>query len=73
MKFHPRRLKEEDVDMFLEATEQRPKPKNRDQIIEAIKANNAYRWWRLNRDYQWLRKRMKKMGYSPDDARELLR
>lgn len=67
-----RRLKEEDVDMFLEAAEQRPPTKDKTQIIESIKANNAYRWWRLNHDYKWLKKRMKKMGYSPDDAKELL-
>jgi hypothetical protein len=54
----------------------RPKmmrPRTREDIIEAIKKQNSSRWWRLNHDFKWLKRRMKKMGLSPDDARELLK
>jgi len=68
----PRRLTEEDYVGFFEATERRTGPMTRDQIIEAIRQKNPYRWWRIQYDYRWLKKQVKKLGLNPDDARELL-
>jgi hypothetical protein len=48
------------------------KPKTRADIIAELKRRNPHRWWRVNHDYRWLKRRMKKMGYNPDDAKELL-
>jgi hypothetical protein len=68
-----KKLDDDMVDSFFEAAEQRPKrPQNRDELIALIKKSNSHRWWRLNYDYKWLRRQMKKHGYNPDDARELL-
>ncbi len=68
-----KKLDDDMVDSFFEAAEQRPKrPQNRDELIELIKKNNSYRWWRLQHDYKWLRRQLKKNGYNPDEARELL-
>jgi len=44
----------------------------RDEIIAKIKQKNGYRWWRIQYDYRWLRRQVKKLGQNPDDARELL-
>lgn len=61
------------IDSFFEAADSRKaRPVDRDGIIDLIKSKNSYRWWRLNHDYKWLRKEMKRLGYNPDDARELL-
>ena len=59
-------------DWWFEAGEIR-RPRTRDEIIREIQRHSRHRWWRINRDYRWLKKRMKKMGYSPDDAKDLLR
>ena len=67
-----RRLTEVDVSAWNKAADRRKPQMDREQIIERIKARNAYRWWRLNHDYKWLERQMKKMGLSPQDARELL-
>jgi hypothetical protein len=70
-----KRLDDEMVDSFFSAADERNRhrrPRNRDELIELIKRDNSYRWWRLQHDYNWLRKQMKKHGYNPDEARELL-
>jgi hypothetical protein len=70
-----RKLDEETIDSFFGAADERHKhmkPRNRDEIIELVTRSNTYRWWRLKHDYKWLQKQMKKHGYNPDEARELL-
>lgn len=68
----PRRLREEDVIAFYEASDKRRPALGRDEIITIIRGKNSYRWWRIQHDYKWLRKQMRKLGQNPDDARELL-
>lgn len=68
----PRRLDDGDWSAFMEAASDRRKPMSREQIIEAVKARNPHRWWRLQWDYKWLEKQMKRLGQNPEDARELL-
>lgn len=48
------------------------KPRTRADIIAYIKKRDPHRWWRLNRDIKWIRKRLKKLGLNPEDWRELL-
>jgi len=75
-----RRLNENDLDGIWEASTDRvthaafrvTRRMTRDEIVVAIKQKNSYRWWRIQMDYRWLRKQMKKLGQNPDDARELL-
>lgn len=68
-----RKLEVADVDSFMDAADRRRiPPQTKEQVIEIIKKKNSYRWWRLRHDYKWLRRQMKKLGLSPDDARELL-
>jgi len=65
-------LRRESEDAAPSLTVNVDKRASRDDIIAAVKANNSYRWWRLNHDYRWLRKRLKKMGLDPDQAKDLL-
>lgn len=75
-----RRLNQNDLDGIWEASTDRvtsaafrtPRRMTRDEIIAVIKQKNGYRWWRIQYDYRWLRKQMKKLGQNPDEARELL-
>ena len=70
-----RKLDEETIDSFFSAADQRKhvrRPQTREEIIALVTSSNTYRWWRLQHDYKWLKKQMKKHGYNPDEARELL-
>lgn len=44
----------------------------KEALIAAIKEKNKYHWWRLNYDYRWLQRQLKKMGYNPEEAKDLL-
>ncbi len=46
--------------------------RTRDKIRDFFQARNRWRWNRLQRDYAWLRKEMKKVGLNSEDARYLL-
>ncbi len=46
--------------------------RTRAKIRDFFQARNRWRWNRLQRDYAWLRKEMKKVGLNPEDARYLL-
>lgn len=67
-----RPLTESEVFSLQLAVDKRTGPRDRSQIIAQIKAKNSYRWWRIQYDYRWLRKQMRKMGYNPDEAKDLL-
>lgn len=76
--YKKRTLDDDDYESFFSAADARPRrttprsPQTRADIIAALEKKNSYRMWRLNHDYKWLRRQMKKMGHDPDDARELL-
>lgn len=44
----------------------------RKHLQDLMARRNKWRWRRLNRDYKWLEKEMKKLGLNPEDARFLL-
>jgi len=67
-----RKVQPDEMEGWFEASELRIPAQTRDSIIARIKEQNSYRWWRLNHDYKWLKRQMKKMGLNPDEARELL-
>lgn len=67
----PRRLTSRDITDFYEASDARPF-KGRTSIARRIQKEHPYRFHALLRQYSWLRRKMKKMGYNPDDARWLL-
>lgn len=60
------------VDSFMEAADQRKGPRTKAEILAIIKKRNGYRLWRIRHDYKWLQKEMRRLGYNPDDAKELL-
>jgi len=68
----PRAMTASDIDAWLLAADKRTSPRSRNQIIASIKAQNSYRWWRLNHDIKWIKRQMKKAGLSPDDWKDLL-
>ena len=65
-------LDDEMVDSFMKSADKRTGPRTTEEIVEIIKARNGYRLWRLRKDYKWLQKEMRRLGYNPDDAKELL-
>lgn len=65
-------LDDEMVDSFFTEADKRTGPRTSEDITEAIKARNSYRFWRLQHDLKWFRKELKRLGYSPDDFREFL-
>lgn len=67
-----RRLNENDIEGFFHAASRRPRYMSKEDIILQLKKDNWFRWWRLNNDFKWLKRRLKKMGTDPEQARELL-
>ena len=67
-----RRLNEDDIEGFFHAASRRPKYKTSDEIIRQLKKDNWFRWNRLQSDLRWMKRRLKKMGVDPEQARELL-
>lgn len=68
----PRTLDDADYVSWFAAADRRTDPLSRDELIVEIKKRNPHRWWRIQYDYKWLRRQMKRLGQNPDDARELL-
>lgn len=46
--------------------------RTRQQIRDYMNEKYKWRWRRLQRDYRWLERVMKKIGLNPEDARYLL-
>jgi hypothetical protein len=65
-------LDDEMIDSFMKAADKRTGPRSKEEIVEIIKKRNGYRLWRLRKDYKWLQREMRRLGYNPDDAKELL-
>lgn len=66
----PRPLTPDDVGSFFKAAE-KPKPPVKDAawVRKQLSVRNPVRWARLQRDYRWMQKSMKKMGLNPEEAR----
>lgn len=72
-----RQATDDEVNSWFDAADRRPKRAklkfiSAEDAIEFVKTKNSYRWWRLNYDYRWLRKTLKKGGYDPEIAKDLL-
>lgn len=69
----PRRdMTSNDAAMFDTAAYERPPSPSKQKIIDDIRLTNPVRWARLNREYRWFQKQLRKRGLSPEDARYLL-
>lgn len=67
-----RKLDEADIELFVAAAEARRPMKTRDEVIALLERKNQWRMWRLRKDFKWLQKQLKRMGYNPEEARDLL-
>lgn len=68
----PSKLNDQNISDFDLATRARKPLRNKEDIWAELKSRNPVRVNRLQRDYRWVQKQMKKMGLNPEDARELL-
>jgi hypothetical protein len=46
--------------------------RTRQKIRDFMSTEHGWRWRRLQRDYKWLERVMKKTGLNPEDARYIL-
>lgn len=46
--------------------------RDRKQLVDYLMAKNPRRWARMQRDFTWARREMKKLGKNPEDVRFLL-
>jgi hypothetical protein len=67
-----RKLTEEDYQSFFDAADSRPPSLSSEQIILLLRKDSPFRWWRLNYDVKWARRRLKRHGLDPNLIRELL-
>lgn len=70
-----RPLTEDDVSDFERAAADRDKtmkPKTRDQVRSAMFAKNPVRMARIESDFRWMQRQMKKFDLNPEDARHVL-
>ena len=71
-----RKLTYDDVDSFFKAAEKERKPELPPLTVRGLQAffqkENPVRWWRMQRDLRWMKKKMVKKGYRAEDARWLL-
>lgn len=66
-------LTNDDLGSFEKAANTRPPKELKPADLKAyLLAENFVRWSRLQRDYRWAGRRLKKKGYNPDDVRWLL-
>ena len=63
-------VREGDDDVYGAAYD-RP-PSNLATLRKRIYSLSPVRWKRMQRDFRWMQKQMKKMGLNPEDARWLL-
>lgn len=72
----PRQLRDADLvgwnESLSERARRQPKPETWEEVRRAIQMSNPVRWGHLQSELRWLKKKMKKMGLNPDDARYLL-
>jgi hypothetical protein len=59
-----------DFDAWIEAKP--PKELDRQQVIAYLKAKNRVRWWRMQSDFRWAQRMLRKLGRDPEEARWLL-
>lgn len=72
MRFGKKPASEEDVQDWIDAADNRRGSLSDDEIIAYLNSKNWYRWWRIGQDYRWVKKQLKKLGVSPERARNLL-
>ncbi|HEY6021733.1 MAG TPA: hypothetical protein VIY48_18245 [Candidatus Paceibacterota bacterium] len=59
---------------LFDPTDERPlvRQKTIDDIRAELRSDNPWRWMRMRSDVRWMRRRMKKRGYNPEDFRWIL-
>lgn len=62
-----RKIDRKAVISFGEATEKRTKPRDVPAIRRTLYAHNYVRMLRLQRDVDWLKRTLRKMGLNPED------
>lgn len=67
-----RRMTRADAASFERAIAKAPKVRDVAAIRKELCTRNYVRWLRLQRDFAWMQKEMKKMGYNPEDARQII-
>lgn len=67
----PRPLSGVDITAFIEAAESKP-PRGVPEMRRYVQLKNPVRWRRMQRDFRWMQRKMKKLGLNPEDARWLL-
>lgn len=69
----PRTLTEDDVqDMLKAAGVRKPSMTTRQKQARLLKLHNFVRWNRMQSDFKWAKKVLKKNGYDPEEVRFLL-
>ena len=70
-----RHLTEDDLAGWSDALDSREKaikPRTVQDVRILVRKVNFVRWHRLQKDFAWLQKEMKKMDLNPEDARYIL-
>jgi hypothetical protein len=67
----PQYLGEQDIGSFDTATRARKPIRNQEDIWDYLKTKNPVRVHRMRKDYRWMQRQIKKIGLSPEDAREM--
>lgn len=67
----PRNLNEDDVSGWMKAAEKPIGPVTQDDLRRHMRRVNFVRWRRLQKDFRWMMREMKKLGLNPEDARWL--
>lgn len=70
-RYESRPLTDEDMSSWFAAAERQDgyqPPRGREAVRRHLTKRNAVRFWRLKRDYKWLRKELAKIGINPEDA-----
>lgn len=55
-----------------ERARRQPKPETWAEVRRAISHENPVRWAQMQSEFRWLKRKMKKMGLNPEDARYVL-
>jgi hypothetical protein len=65
----PRQLTDEDIAWFEDT--KLDKPLTMEDVKALLRQRNPVRWWRLQNDFKWMQRQLRKMGRNPEDARWL--
>ncbi len=68
----PARATAAEIESFFDEAQSKPfNPRTRNELRAWMQALNFVRWRRLEKDFAWMQREMKKLGLNPEDARWL--